>query len=683
MGCAYENREHQRQIREQFENKHTNKHKKKHHHEHDCCSHSHEHDHCCCSHSHEHHDSGCGCNHKHHNSKKDIVILIVRGLTSLSLLIASFFLKDIYQIITLSLSYAIIAYDIVFNAFKNIFKGKLFDENFLMTLASLTALIVYFIKPEAGIDGFDGVLVILLYQIGEFFQHYAADKSNKSISSMLELNIKHVVRINENKEERIQLSEIKVGDVLLIKPGDTIPTDGVVIYGHSSLNTSSLTGESKPLDVTLNDKVLSGYINNDGIIHIKAITVYEDSTSSKVMKMINEASKKQASGERFITKFAKIYTPIVILISLFVMFIIPLILGFETHFSSYLYKGLSIMVISCPCALVISIPLSYFMGIGRSAKNAILVKGGSYLEALSNIDAIAFDKTGTLTKGSFEVKEIKGNDEKLLKELLYAFEKNVSHPIGISISNYLKDKVDEIKIDNMVNIPGYGMKGLYNNIEVLVGNYKLLKENNIDVDLIDKVGSIVYVSYNHTYLGYALIKDTIKQEAKSSIKELNKKYEICLISGDNKNSVKEVAEELNINNYYYEMLPNQKEKIIKGLSMEKNTVYVGDGINDASCLLISDVGIAMKSLGSDIAINASDIVIMDDKISSVNKAIRIAKKTMKVVKTNIVLSILLKVLVMILAIFIKVPMFVAIIADVGVCLLAIFNSLTIMYGKIK
>lgn len=682
MGCAYDNREHQQKLvaKHGYGSKVEKHHKKHHHHEHE---HHHHEEGCCCGHHHHHeHSDGCSCGH-HHSGKKEIITLLIRAIISIILLVVSFFIEGIYQIVTLSVSYIVIAYDIIFNAFKNIIKGKLFDENFLMTLASLTALIVFFVNKEAGIDGFDGVLVILLYQIGEFFQHYAADKSKKSISSMLELNVKNVTRISDNKEESIELKDIKVDDILLVKPGETVPTDGIVIYGNSSLNTSSLTGESKPLDVGVNDKVLSGYINNDGILHIKATTIYEESTSSKVMKMINEASKKQASGERFITKFAKIYTPIVIGISLIIMFVIPLILGFEEHFTTFLYKGLSVMVISCPCALVISIPLSYFMGIGRSAKNAILVKGGSYLEILSNVDVIALDKTGTLTKGSFEVYEINGNDMELLQEVIYAFEKNSTHPIGISLSNYLKDKVKVQEVKDLINIPGLGMKGIYNDKEVLIGNLKLLKENNIEVEEVNKVGSTVYVSYDNKYLGYAIIKDGLKDDCVSSIKELKNKYEVCLISGDNKESVKEVANILNIDNYHYEKLPYEKDQLVKRLNEQQTVVYVGDGINDATCLLNADVGIAMKSLGSDIAINASDVVIMDDKVSSINKAIKIANKTMKVVKTNIILSIALKVLVMVLALIIKLPMFVAIIADVGVCLLAILNSLTIMYGKIR
>ena len=438
-GCVANNREHQQNILNDFQsqnpfeydddgikkkrNKKRKKHddeeleEHKHHHEHEehgcCCNHEHKHEHhhheeheCCCGHHHDHdHDDGCGCGCHHHktikNEKINNIVLIIRFVLSVLLLIGAVFTNGIISIILLSLSYLIIAYDVIYSAIRNMLNKVFFDENFLMTLASLTALIVYFINPNAGIDGYDGVLVILLYQIGEFIQHKAVDKSKKSIRNMLSFDIDKVTRINGENQEVIDANNINIDDILLIKPGDTIPTDGIIIQGSSTLNTSSLTGESKPINVYENDRVLSGSINNEGLLHIKALTTYENSTSSKMKKMINDASKNKASSEKFITKFARIYTPIVILISLIVMFIVPLIIGFNEYFLTYLYKGLAIMVISCPCALVISIPLSYFSGIGKCAKNAILVKGSSYLELLANTNSIAFDKTGTFTKGNF------------------------------------------------------------------------------------------------------------------------------------------------------------------------------------------------------------------------------------------------------------------------------------------
>ena len=718
-GCVANNREHQQNILNDFQsqnpfeydddgikkkrNKKRKKHddeeleEHKHHHEHEehgcCCNHEHKHKHHnheehggCCGHHHDHdHDDGCGCGCHHKtikNEKINNIVLIIRFVLSVLLLIGAVFTNGIISIILLSLSYIIIAYDVIYSAIRNMLNKVFFDENFLMTLASLTALIVYFINPNAGIDGYDGVLVILLYQIGEFIQHKAVDKSKKSIRNMLSFDIDKVTRINGENQEVIDANNINIDDILLIKPGDTIPTDGIIIQGSSTLNTSSLTGESKPINVYENDRVLSGSINNEGLLHIKALTTYENSTSSKMKKMINDASKNKASSEKFITKFAKIYTPIVILISLIVMFIVPLIIGFNEYFLTYLYKGLAIMVISCPCALVISIPLSYFSGIGKCAKNAILVKGSSYLELLANTNSIAFDKTGTLTKGNFKVSEISSNNEKLMNTLLYNFEKNLTHPIAISITNYLKDKVENIEVDEVINVPGYGMKGTYENKQVLIGNSKLFAKENIEIQTLDeRLGTIIYVSYDSTYLGYVLIEDEIKEDAIIEINKLQEKYNVSLISGDNKAIVEKVANTLNINDRYYETLPEDKVNIISEKKKKGNIVYVGDGVNDAPCLLNATVGVSMKSLGSDIAVSASDIVLMDDSISSIRKVMNISRKTMKVVKQNIVFSIAIKVLVMILAMIINVPMFIAIIADVGVCLLAILNSLRIMYGK--
>ena len=674
--------------------KHHKKHKhNKHHHDEECCcGHHHEHEHhhhkeeCCCGHhhEHEHHDHGCGCScgHSHSHSKKDMIILLSRVFVSLILLIVAFFIKhELVSMILLSLSYIIVAYDILFNALKNILKGKVFDENFLMSMASLTALIVYFINKDAGIDGFDGVLVILLYQIGEFFQHLAADKSKESITKMLDLDVEKVIKLVDDTQVEIDAKNIEIDDILLIKPGETVPTDGVIVSGSTSFNTSSLTGESKPMFSNVNEKVLSGFINNDGLIKIKALTTYENSTSYKVKKVIEEASKNTAKGERFITKFAKIYTPIVIALSLIVAFIIPLILGFNEYFITYLYKGLTIMVISCPCALVISIPLSYFMGLGKGAKSGVLIKGASYIENLNSIDCIAFDKTGTLTKGNFKVSTINSSDEKLMNDLLYSCEKNFTHPIAKSITTYLSATATSLEINELINVPGLGIRGKYLDKEVCIGNYKFLKENNINLTETNEIGTIIYVSYDNNYLGYVVIVDELKDDAIKVINNLKSKYHVSLITGDSKDVAESVSKQLKIEDVSYGLLPDQKVTALQKLKENHKVAYVGDGINDAACLLESNVGVAMKSIGSDIAINASDIVLMEDSLTQVEKVIKISHKTMNIVKQNIIGSIAIKVIVMILAMFIKIPMFVAIIADVGVCLLAILNSLRIMYGK--
>lgn len=646
------------------------------------CHHEHhrEEHHCCCGHHHDDNE-GCGCGHSH--GKNHLALILIRTVLTLLLMLVSVFIKDdLFKNIVLIVSYLIISYDILLHAGKNLVKGRAFDENFLMSLASLTALIVPMFTLDAHIDQYDGILVMILYQVGEYIQHKAVDKSQKSITEMLELDVTEVDLVVDGKTKRVDVNEIVEDDIILVMPGDILVVDGVVFDGSSSLNTASLTGESIPLDVSVGDKVLSGSINNDGVLHIKATSRFNNSTTAKVKEIVEKANKNKASIDRFITRFARVYTPVVIFISLIVMFVLPLIFGFEQHFIPYLYKGLAIMVISCPCALVISIPLSYFMGIGKAAKNQILVKGASYLEILNEIDVILFDKTGTLTKGEFVIADIKSNDIELMKSLLYSVEKNFTHAIATSITNCLKEDVLELEITDLNNIPGYGVKAKYNGKNILIGNEKLLKENGIVFDKINYNSTIIYVSFDSEFLGYLILEDELKNDAVKVINELSKKHKLYVISGDKKESVEKVCDILNIEDYYYELLPNEKLEVLEAIKKNKQVIYVGDGINDAACLVSSTVGIAMKSIGSDVAINASDIVLMNDSLDSVNKAIKISKKTKNVVIQNIIFSLTVKVIVMSLAILVGVPMYLAIIADVGVALLAVLNSLRIMYSKI-
>lgn len=665
-----------------------------HEHQHECCQghkhhhngscgcgcHEHKHHHECNNNEHHHSDScACGCVHEH--KKNYFTLLLIRTTVSIILIFVSTFLEGFIKNIILSLSYLIIAYDVLYNAFKNIVKGKAFDENFLMSIASLTALVVPFFTTKAHIDQYDGILVVILYQIGEFIQHKAVDKSKKSITDMLDIDVETVSILVGEEIKEVLVENIKVDDILIIKPGDLIVVDGIIVSGSSSLNTSALTGESVPKDVYVGDVVLSGMINNDGLLHVKATTTHQTSTTAKVKEIVEKANQNKAKLDRFFTRFAKIYTPVVIGISIFIMFVIPLILGFEEHFLPYLYKGLAVMVISCPCALVISIPLSYFMGIGKAAKSQILVKGASYLEILSDIDAILFDKTGTLTKGEFVVTDVYSINPELMNNLLYSAEKNFTHAIAKSITKHFNN-ANELEIDDLLNIPGYGVKAKYLEKEVLIGNFKLLSENGIDVKKIAVDSTVIYVSYNHEFLGYLIIEDELKDDALSTIKELTNSYDLYIISGDKKETVRKIANVLNIKKYHYELLPDEKLKIVDEIKKGKKLIYVGDGINDAACLISSTVGIAMRSIGSDIAINASDIVLMDDKLENITKAIKISKKTRSVVFQNIVFSLLIKVLVMILAIMFGVPMYLAIIADVGVAMLAVLNTFRIMYHRI-
>ena len=658
-------------------------------HEKECCGHEHHHhtEECCCHHHEEHHSCGCGhehsscgCGHSHGNNH--LVFILVRAVLSIILMIASTFINGLGKNIILLVSYFIISYDILWQAFKNIIKGRAFDENFLMSIASLTALIVPMFTLEAHIDQYDGILVMILYQIGEYIQHKAVDKSQKSISEMLDLDVSEVDIIVDGKTKKVDVKHIKEDDILLVMPGDILVIDGIVVHGTSSLNTASLTGESAPIDVSEGDKVLSGSINNDGVLHVKATSRFNTSTTAKVKEIVEQANKNKASIDRFFSRFAKVYTPIVILISLIVMFILPLVFGFEEHFLPYLYKGLAVMVISCPCALVISIPLAYFMGIGKAAKNQILVKGASYLEILNEIDVILFDKTGTLTKGQFVITEIKSGNIELMKNLLYSVEKNFTHTIATSITNGLKEDSIELELTDLNNLPGLGVKAKYNGKIVIIGNEKLLLNSKISFEKINSSTTTIYVAYNGKYLGYLTMEDEIKNDAVKAINELSNKRRICVISGDKKEPVEKVCNVLKINEYYYELLPNDKLRVLEEIKGNKQVIYVGDGINDAACLVSATVGIAMKSIGSDVAINASDIVLMNDNLESVTKAIKISKKTKNIVIQNIIFSLVVKIVVMLLAIFVGVPMYVAIIADVGVALIAVLNALRIMYTKI-
>lgn len=650
---------------------------KNHHHD-ECCN---KHDHHDCSECHHgHHHEGCGCSHEH--GKNHFLFLLIRAVLSILLLFVSTLLSAVFKGIFLVSAYIIISYDVLWNAFKNIIKGRAFDENFLMSIASLTALIVPFFTKNAHIDQYDGILVMILYQIGEFIQHTAVDKSKKSITEMLDLDVESVTVVNDDIEEEIDVKNIKLDDVIIVRPGDLLVVDGIVVNGSSSLNTASLTGESMPRDVFVGDAVLSGSINNDGLIYVKATSTFNNSTTSKVKEIVEKANQNKANIDRFFTRFAKVYTPVVIIISLIIMFILPLILGFEEHFLPYLYKGLAVMVISCPCALVISIPLAYFMGIGKAAKNQILVKGSSYLEILSEIDVILFDKTGTLTKGEFVINKIESINLNLMTNLVYSIEKNFTHAIALSLINNLKSKARELEISDLVNIPGYGVKAIYEDKNVLIGNAKLLKENNITFNEIACISTIVYVAYDGIYLGYIILEDELKNDATKTINELLKTFEIHIISGDKKESVAKIGDKLNISNYHYELLPQEKLEVLEKIKNNRKVIYVGDGINDAACLVSATVGVAMRSIGSDIAINASDVVLMNDDLDCVLKAIKISKKTKRIVTQNIIFSLSVKLIVMALAIFVGVPMYVAIIADVGVAMLAVLNALRIMYTKI-
>ena len=577
-------------------------------------------------------------------------------------------------------SYLIVGFEILKKAFRNIIRGKVFDENFLMTIATLGALCIGEIH--------EAVAVMLFYQIGELFQSYAVDKSRKSISSLMDIRPDYANLLKDEKEEKIDPDEVKIGDIILIKPGEKVPLDGVVIEGNSMLDTKALTGESVPKSVKVDDEILSGCINIDGILKIRVTKEFEESTVSKILDLVENASSKKSKSENFITKFARVYTPTVVIIALILAFIPPLIIK-SVSFTEWIYRALSFLVVSCPCALVISVPLSFFGGIGGASKQGILIKGSNYIEALSKTEAVVFDKTGTLTEGVFEVQKIIANEiaEEELIEIAAHAESYSNHPIANSIKLAYGKEIDNNKIINIKEIAG---KGIFANIEnknVLIGNESLMNENNIDFKSINDVGTILYIAIEGKFVGTILISDKIKKDANKAIKSLKSHgiKETVILTGDKKEVAENVSEKIGIDKVYYEWLPNGKvakfEELLKNKSEKGKIAFAGDGINDAPVLALADVGIAMGGLGSDSAIEAADVVIMTDEPSKIVTAIKLAKKNMRIVKENIVFAITIKILILILTAFGITSMWWAVFADVGVSIIAILNSLRMIVGK--
>ncbi len=607
--------------------------------------------------------------------KKQIIIII----TSIVLLIIAFLINNKLSVVFFLFSYIIVGHKIIYKAFRNIIRGKVFDENFLMTIATLGAFFINEI-PEA-------VTVMLFYQIGEFFQDYALDKSRKSISSLMDIRPDYANVVKGKDTVKVNPSEVKIGDIIVVKSGEKIPLDGIVESGDSALNTSALTGESKLRKVDIGDEVLSGSINISGILKIKVTKEFSESTVSKILELVENASNRKSESENFITKFARYYTPIVVIEAILLSVIPPVI--FNQDFNTWIYRALSFLVVSCPCALVVSIPLGFFSGIGACSKNGILVKGSNYLEAVSKSEIVVFDKTGTITEGEFKVRSIHSvdiRDNELLKLASYA-EYYSNHPISISIKKDYGHKINPNKISDVKEIPGRGVIALVDNKKVMVGNNKLLEENNIEYEKCDIIGTIIYVAVDNVYHGYMVISDRIKDDSALALrllKNLGVKKTVML-TGDKDDVSKNVFERLNINEYYSELLPQDKVNIInefkKKLTDDGKIVFAGDGINDAPVIMSADIGISMGGVGSDAAIEASDIVIMTDELSKIATVINISKSTMKIVKQNIVFAISVKIFVLLLISFGILTMWSAVFADVGVSVLAILNSIRIL--KIK
>ena len=572
------------------------------------------------------------------------------------------------------LLYLIVGLDIVLKAIRNIFRGKVFDENFLMTIATIGAFAIGEF-PEA-------VAVMLFYQVGELFQSYAVNKSRKSIASLMDIRPDYA-NVNRNGETlKVNPEDVNIGETIIVKPGEKVPLDGTIIKGKSMLDTSSLTGESLPRAVKENDDILSGCINQNGLLEIKVTKEFGKSTVSKILDLVENASNKKSKSENFITKFAKYYTPAVVIIAIFLAAIPPLVIK-GAEFTDWIYRALTFLVVSCPCALVISIPLGFFGGIGGASKRGILVKGSNYLEALSDAEIVVFDKTGTLTQGVFEVQKIEAegiSNEELLKYAAYA-ENYSNHPIALSVKKAYRKEIDTKLISNIEELSGLGIKAKIQDKDVIIGNEKLMKEKNIEYKKCSEIGTILYVAIDNKFTGYILIADKIKKDSKEAIIKLKKSgiRKTIMLTGDRKDVGENVAKKLELDEVYTELLPDGKvekiEELIKTKTKKGKLVFVGDGINDAPVLAISDIGIAMGGLGADSAIEAADIVIMTDEPSKINDAIKISKKTMKIVKQNIIFAITIKILVLILSAFGLSTMWEAVFADVGVSVIAIINSL--------
>ena len=573
--------------------------------------------------------------------------------------------------------YLIVGSDVLLKALKNASKGRIFDENFLMSIATIGAVIIGEV-PEA-------VGVMLFYKIGEYLQSIAVGKSRKSITSLMQIRPDSANLKVGSEIKVVSPEDVSIGDIIVIKPGEKIPLDGVVVDGFSMVDTSALTGESVLRELGVGEAALSGFINKNALLTIEVTKEFGESTVSKILDLVENASSKKSKTENFISKFAKYYTPFVLFSAMVIAFIPPLLVP-NAEFLDWFYRGLVFLVVSCPCALVLSIPLSFFSGIGNSSKQGILIKGSNYLEALKNIDTVVFDKTGTLTKGVFKVTNISpvGISEKELIEYAAYAEANSNHPIAKSILSYYKEKIDLEKINDFEEIAAHGIKIKYKGLNILAGNDKLMKKENIFYLPTEDVGTIVYIAVNGIYKGYIVISDEVKEDSKEAIKNLkiNGVKEVVMLTGDNEKVANKIASELGIDKVYSNLLPNEKvdrlEEIFKNKSEKEKVAFVGDGINDAPVLARADVGIAMGALGSDAAIEAADVVLMTDEPSKIAKSIEIARKTNKIVWQNIVFALSVKLVVLLLSAGGVATMWEAIFADVGVALIAVLNAMRVM-----
>lgn len=656
-------------------------------------NHEQAHDECCCEHNHEH---ACSCEHNHEDINKGQFLfkLIGGGF----FLIAGYILNEVAEkgkidlpdfsfLVCFMLSYLIVGFDIIKEAVEGVMHKDIFNENLLMTIASLGAFAVG--------EYSEGCMVVFLFTIGEFLQGLALDKSRKSIKNMLEAKVEVVNIINGEKEKAISPEEVKIGDLMIIRPGEKLDIDGVITNGTSQFDMKSLTGETIPITKGVGDSVLAGSVSLDGTVTVKAEKEYKDSTVSRILDMLEKSQDKKSHAQKFITRFARIYTPIVCLIAVLIMVVPPLFFNGQWH--EWLYRGLSALVVSCPCALVISIPLSFFAGIGACSREGILVKGGNYLEILAKADTGVFDKTGTLTNGKFEFVtcehnhcHCKDNQHRELLKIIAACERYSNHPIAKSINVAFGHYADECEVKDSKTYAGLGVSAIVDGVKYYVGNEKLMKEHCNDFKETNVIGTAIYCCSESEFMGDIVFADIIKQDSKDALKALKKLgiAKTVMMTGDKEEIAKDIASKAGIDTVYSRLMPDEKANIVSELQKNGNTVvYTGDGINDAPVLSQADVGVAMGGAGSDIAVEASDMVIMGDSLSKLAIGKKVAKKTIRIVHENIIFAIAVKLLIIIgcaIGIFDENAMWLAVFGDVGVCLIAIANSLrALRVGKIK
>lgn len=575
-----------------------------------------------------------------------------------------------YDVFIFGIAYLLIGYKVLFKALKNIKRGQIFDENFLMCIATIGAFCISDYK--------EAIAVMLFYSIGEIFQAYAVNKTRTSISSLMDIKSEYANLVIDDTVKQVAPEEVKINDIILVKPGEKVPLDGIVVNGNSSLDTSSLTGETLPRNVDINDEVLAGVVNLTGVIKIKVTQAYENSTVSKILDLVENAASKKAPIEQFITKFARVYTPTVVFLAV-ALAVIPMLIFKDAVFTDWLYRALTFLVVSCPCALVISIPLGLYAGLGKASKVGALIKGGNYLELLKDIDTIVFDKTGTLTEGSFEVVEVNGSDDLLM---IGAYGERMSnHPIARSIVEKYGQEIDQSRISDFKEVAGKGIEVKIDNDLYHLGNKSYIEDMGYQVTNPTTVGTVVHITCNDEYLGNIVVADKIKDTAITGIKRLKQSgiKDTVMLTGDRKEVADDIASKVGIDRVYSELLPQDKVTKVEELIQDnKKTAFVGDGINDAPVLARADLGIAMGGVGSDAAIEAADIVLMNDDIDTIGEAIDISKKTNLILKQNVIFTLVIKIGVLLLTMFGLSNMWMGVFADVGVTLIAILNSMRIL-----